>query len=1031
MRKIFRNKKVVLLTGIMIIVSFVIASISIFLIYNNAKKQLYERLTDIANQEKSEITIWLNNFHANESDIIELLGHVEKYNSSIGVNGEIVIAQEVDDSIEFIISRKSISRHYSISKKIPLASPMYKALKGETGCMKAKDYNNDEVFAAYTFVKPLKFGIVAKIPTAEINKPYIFSAILVLILTIIFISICSYAFFKITTPLINSLLESEGRFRMAIMTAPFPIMIHAEDGEVITINEVWTELTGYSHKEIPTIPDWTEKAYQRRSHVVKENIDKLYFLDHKIEEGEFEILTANRKKIIWDFGSAPLGKFNDGRRLVISMAKDVTESKRIVDVLRESEEKYRTLNEKVNKANRELQERNNEYASLNEEYKTQNEEFQQAKENAEESEKRFRSIIENTEAGYFYLDNNGLFQNVNRAWLRLYKFDDFDEVIGKHFAKVQQIDDLESANEFVEGIRNSNPAYMNGYFSRKCKDGSIGYHSFSARPIKIGNVALGIEGFIIDITQLKNTEAELIRSKELVEESEKHFRLLFENMEQGFALHEMIYENNAPVDYRFVNVNKAFERLTGLGADELIGKTVKEVIPSIEDLWINNYGKVAQTGVPLNFENYSQGLDKYYQVVAYSPKKDYFAVIFTDVTQTKEFQKELIAAKEKAEENDRLKSVFLANMSHEVRTPMNAIIGFSECLMNSSLTEIKRKRFTNIIKERTYDLLRIVEDILDVSKIEAKQMQFIETEFVISELMYDLHLEYLQKIQDTKGKSAIQLTLSIPETLKNITITTDNQRLKQVITNLLNNAFKFTPKGIIEFGYNILETQDPAFPQLQFFVKDTGIGIPFEKQELIFDRFRQADEALSGRLYGGAGLGLAIAKGIVTMMNGKIWLESKVNEGTVFYLTVPFKHNIIKDTIAETVPSEHPSWKNKTILIVEDDESNIEYLKEVLIDKGLNCMYAENGEKAMQIFRSNPFINMVLMDIRLPDINGLDLTRMMKKENPKLVVIAQTAYASPTDKVDCIDAGCNDYISKPMNRVKLLSLIGQYLNKHK
>lgn len=242
---------------------------------------------------------------------------------------------------------------------------------------------------------------------------------------------------------------------------------------------------------------------------------------------------------------------------------------------------------------------------------------------------------------------------------------------------------------------------------------------------------------------------------------------------------------------------------------------------------------------------------------------------------------ELLQAKLKAEESDQLKSAFLANMSHEIRTPMNAIIGFSQFLTNPKIAEIKRLRFANIIKERSYDLLRIVEDILDISKIEVGQLKFIETEFIMNELLTDLAVEYQEKLLHSEDKQNIKLCLCVDFELENTHLKTDSQRFKQIVTNLLDNAIKFTNKGSILFG-----CEKMADGSLQFFVKDTGIGIATDKQQIIFDRFRQANDAMTSHIYGGTGLGLSIVKGIIEIMDGKIWLESIEGEGTTFYFTI-------------------------------------------------------------------------------------------------------------------------------------------------
>lgn len=248
------------------------------------------------------------------------------------------------------------------------------------------------------------------------------------------------------------------------------------------------------------------------------------------------------------------------------------------------------------------------------------------------------------------------------------------------------------------------------------------------------------------------------------------------------------------------------------------------------------------------------------------------------------YEQRLISAKEKAEESDRLKSAFLANMSHEIRTPMNAIIGFSECLARPDLSVDKRERYSRIVKERSYDLLRIVEDVLDISRIEVGQLKIIETEVSLQKLLNDLFLEYNQKISENATKSTVQLKLCIPDQLGKLKFISDSQRLRQIITNLLDNAIKFTHAGFIEFG---VTPEDNS--KLVFYVKDTGIGIPDNKKDVIFDRFRQADEILTARTYGGSGLGLAIVKGIVNLMNGNIWLESWEGQGSTFYFSMPVK----------------------------------------------------------------------------------------------------------------------------------------------
>jgi len=355
---------------------------------------------------------------------------------------------------------------------------------------------------------------------------------------------------------------------------------------------------------------------------------------------------------------------------------------------------------------------------------------------------------------------------------------------------------------------------------------------------------------------------------------------------------------------------------------------------------------------------------------------------------------------------------------------MNAIIGFADLLTMPDLPETKKQWFSHLIKERSYDLLRIVEDIVDISKIEVGQMQVIETEFILSEILQELYELYEPKKINKNTKCVIALKLTIEPNLKDIKIKTDGQRLKQILNNLLDNSFKFTQKGSIEFG-----CKQYSLTEVLFYVKDTGIGIPKNKQEIIFDSFRQAEDSYQTREYGGTGLGLSIVKGIIKLLNGKLWLESEVDTGSAFYFTLPFfPVPTITDFNATIAIDQKSNWSNKTILLVEDDEPNMEYLKEVLLKSGVKILTAYTGDEALQTVNTNPQINLVLMDIRLPDSNGLILTRIIKETNPEMIVIAQTAYAAPNDIKNCMDAGCNAYIAKPINRDKLLALVGQFLN---
>ena len=388
-----------------------------------------------------------------------------------------------------------------------------------------------------------------------------------------------------------------------------------------------------------------------------------------------------------------------------------------------------------------------------------------------------------------------------------------------------------------------------------------------------------------------------------------------------------------------------------------------------------------------------------------------------DITKQKEAENELIKAKDKAEESDRLKSAFLANMSHEIRTPLNGIIGFTEMLNKEEISKEEKKYYSEIINDSTNRLLHIINDILDLSRVEAQQLRIEKYTFNINKLMRELYYEF-ELYKSKNNKSNIELRLQHTYT-DDCYIYSDKHRLRQILTNLLNNAFKFTDHGVIEFGYKVKNNQT-----VQFKVKDTGIGISREFQKIIFQRFRQVDESLS-KSYRGAGLGLCIVKGLVELLGGDVWVVSTTGIGSTFYFTISHDETAL---IEKTYNEETNRLKNKTILVVEDEELNILFFKEIFKNAEFKCLFAKDAKRAIQLVRNNSSINMVLMDVKLPGTDGYKATRKVKKIRKDLPVIAQTAYAYNEDRLKCIEAGCDDYISKPIKKDDLFDIIKKHLH---
>ncbi len=394
-----------------------------------------------------------------------------------------------------------------------------------------------------------------------------------------------------------------------------------------------------------------------------------------------------------------------------------------------------------------------------------------------------------------------------------------------------------------------------------------------------------------------------------------------------------------------------------------------------------------------------------------------FIGVFVDITEMKETEEQLKIAKKQADSANIHKNYFLANMSHEIRTPMNGVVGFSNLLRDETLTKEVKEKYIDIIESNSNQLLNLIDDIIDVAKIESNELKITSANCDVLKMLNGISENFIEINPKLKQKE-VELKLEIPEEYKSLSILTDCSRLEQVITNLLNNALKFSEKGIVCFGFTVKQ------PNLEFFVTDQGIGIPKEKLNEIFERFRQLNYENSVH-YGGTGLGLAICKGIVQLLGGEIFVESESGKGSTFKFTIPLKQ--VRDINTENpAPNKGDFYKlldNKRILIADDEELIRAYFMEILKPYNVDLTFAKNGKEAVDKYIDSKGFDIVLMDLRMPEMDGFKAAEYILKSNPEAKIIAQTAYAMHQEKEKCIESGFVDYLTKPINKDLLLNKI--------
>jgi PAS domain S-box-containing protein len=791
------------------------------------------------------------------------------------------------------------------------------------------------------------------------------------------------------------------------------------DFEFIMVNKVFEifsgkkteELTGRKYSEI--VQDHNIPKHSR--------LDIISAIATKNSKAKFNYFSESNQK--WFLVTV----FSPEKDYCVILLDDITKV-RIQEIkFRKKEIEFEQLNTEFRNQNQELAKQNENSALLNDEHLKVIKDLRESVIQKEqihsqllESETTARAIIDAAADIIVLLDTNGLIIDCNKSLLHNFR-QSKEQVIGKSIFVFFPPDVAESRRVSFKRV------VVSGEKEVVSDTGVAGIFETIISP------CFDQENRVNKIVIIARNISDRYKVQQELYESERKYRLLAENSEDVIWTFDI---ENMKLSYVSPTITK------------LLGFTVDQIMLYISDPnSYQLYKKYFQTNIKTRLEQFYQGdssvLVQLYQddlpcsdgttkpveivsklITDEKGKVTEILGVTRDISQRREIELKLKKALEQAEESDRLKSAFLANMSHEIRTPMNGIIGFADLLNNPNLESEKLTKYAEIININGKHLLSIINDIIDISKIESGQVVINESTIDIKTMFEELASFFsTYRYRKPDVKINLKLKLKADDSL----IYGDEVKLKQILNNLISNALKFTEEGYVDFGCRLVQQDNK--PYLLFIVADTGIGISKTNQTLIFERFRQVDFN-SERRFGGTGLGLPISKAYVELMGGKIWVDSDVARGARFYFTIPFKKVKSSETENSLNQDSHVltyNWHNKLILIAEDEDTNFFFLNEILNLTGAEVIQAHNGKEAIKLCKENESINLVLMDIKMPVLNGYEATRKIKEMRPELPVIAQTAFAFSDDLQKALEAGCDDYIAKPILKEYLLEKLDHFM----
>jgi PAS domain S-box-containing protein len=852
----------------------------------------------------------------------------------------------------------------------------------------------------------------------------------------------------------------------SLLSKPFPnaVIFYAENNnkaieisksehpDIIILEEERTGINGNgvlvkvkNHGQLSNIPIivLTTAKSDIESRIQALNLGADAFLTKPLDEA---VLTAQIKAMFRIKKAEDLRR-NESERLSLLVNERTWELEKELQERRKVENELRVALNKVEVSKKESIE-------LLNILKVEIEERRNAEDALRESEERFRMIFEKSELGITLQKQDFTFIKANRAFCSMVGYSEVE--LGQiSSTQISIEDDFKENMQIASELWNGTIPYYGAEKRYYHKDGSIIWVFTSVTVIRnnLGEPLYYLT-MVNNMTEGRKIERKLAQERILL-------RTLIDNLPHTIYVKDL--------GKKKILANRADLKLIGKNESEVIGKTDQEIFPpseaelfDVDDDIVLTTGQAILDREELIVNPEGQGI---WLLTSKLPLLDHEGQITGligighDITKRKQAENELKESETKlkvqneeyirlnqkylilneeltkslqhihkindelqiavnrAEESDRLKLAFLSNMSHEIRTPMNAIIGFSELLTKSDITEEKRKVFAQIITSSCDQLLTIINDILDISKIEAGQITISKEIFNLDDLLDELHV-----IFDIQAKEKqLRLIYNRQETNKSLQLNTDKNRLRQVLSNLLSNALKFTEVGEIEYGYKM------NTDHLVLFVRDTGIGISNKNYSLIFERFQQIDSSCT-RKYGGNGLGLSISKALVEKMGGNISLKSIEQEGTVFYINMP------SDLISNKIVKLNDHKKEfviqrkdiPEILVVEDEINNFFFIEELLLHEKIKIFHAWNGKEAVDMVFNNPAIKLVLMDIKMPVMDGYKAMELIKGKKPDIPIIAVTAHAMMEDREKALQAGFDNYISKPIKRDILMKIIDEY-----